>query len=697
MQRKGYLDIEISPDEICTLSGNKISKKNIVTYCSKANANQTPISWINRKDPNDNRKILILYSSIPANIRNKYNLPTTAEMIERCRQQEARRQADAFQMELEFRDTKLKEMIAKAAKEEYLQFVPKYNKAFPGKRDKAIMKAKTEAVIACCIDMKGGYKIKEIHEVYLKTPGIHASLKSLVKFGVKLKQWQAEGIQLVHAYNGKPRPDRVKMTAWHTGKVEQYYAHPNKWGARIIHELLTKDCIEQKKQLVSVETVAKYIAKPAVKNRLAMYRDKAFYNRNVQPSARRLAPVYAGDLYYADGSPSQIPCWNETGTKVISLNIFVVMDVMSKKLTGFDLSENEDRYNWLAAFKMAFNNERIAPFELVYDNASATKTAEFLQLKNDAELKGCRLRPTTKGEPRQKADVERFFGTFQELERLIEMFTGEGIRTKRDNGRIDVEHLSQIQKIKGHYEFKDMVKIITTLIQIYNHTPGENKLSPAQIFEASEKPNTNPLAVEDIAYLFWTYKKIKVANSEVKITIRHNEYYYEVYDHRTALRIDTTQVKVYYDAADLSTVHLFSLKDEYICECRQKLQFHKAQANQTPEDVDKIIKTSAHYAAKKTVARQISEDIARTAMQEDENFLNLAVPYTVAKEKLNQTELNRVLRQVGESKGIDLESVKDYEPAIKAMIVPKEAKESVQERQGKRNIKKATLEVVGTI
>lgn len=700
MKIKGYKDISLSVDELIDLSGNVLKANNIRHYCIKANANPNAKSWLNEPDPNDGRKVLISYKSIPKQTIEKYNLPDVKKLIEQYKHDKAIDKACEIQQRIEFRHEKLENMLNIAANEEYTKYCPKYNKLITHKKEnvkkaKVIELAKIHAVLQCCIDLKADYKIAELHEAYLNT-NIKHSLKSVEKFRQKLLAGERNGINIIHKYAGKAREYLVKMSDWHIGTVEKYYSNPNKYTAKIIHALLTADCQREGKKEVSFDTVAKYISTPEVKNRLSVYRDKAYYRRVVAPSTRRLAPDFAGDLYYADGSPLQIPCWNADQTKQIRLNLFVVMDVKSKKIVGFDLAESEDKHNWLTAFKMAFSAQNILPAELMYDNASATKTSEFKALKDALAVKGCALNPTTKGEPKQKADVERWFNTFQSgYQRLIDGFLGEGIRTKRDNGRIDVEHLTHLQKINGAHTKGQITEIATHLIAMYNAGAGTKKPAPNAVFAESEKPNVQTATAVDIAFLFWTYRELKVSNSEVRITIRHTEYYYEIYEHATALKIDGTKVRVYYDAADPSTVQLFDLNGEPICECRQKIQFKKAKANQTPDDVRQIIKQSKHNEAKKTVAKQLSQAVAAKAMiGHEESFLQSTNPYEVyLKDALNDAETHALINQVENNNGVKFKNnYQPVTPVTPGTTVNKQ--KSLQEKHAKKNIVPATLAVI---
>lgn len=695
MRIEGYKDVILSVDELVELSGGNMSASNIRMYCTRSAANPKAKSWLNHPDPNDGRKILISYKSIPKTTVEKYNLPDVETVKALIRQEKALEQEGQKQLSLEIATGRLQDCINHAVNEEFVKYCPIYYKHFPaaGDRYKVLQYAKTHSVLQCCIDLKPGYTIAELHQAYLRTPGIKVTLKNQVKFGVRLKAWETSPISLIHKAKGKPKTEITKLTDWHIAIIRDLYSHPNKLTNKMIHEMLTAECMKHGKTLISVSSVEKYLSKPEVKNTLSISRDKDYYRRVVQPYTRRKAPVYAADLYYADGSPVQFTCLNELGNKEIRLNLFVVMDVKSKKIVGFDIAESEDKFNWLSAFKMAFGMQMLLPYEMVYDNASATKTSEFQALKDSLLLKGCTLNPAAKGDPKQKADVERWFSTFQSgYQRRIDTYAGEGIRSKRQNGHTDAEHLAHLRKTRGIYTKSQAIEIISELIAAYNAKKNDKGVSPNLVFAESERPHAVKIDAAELAVLFNHHRKLKTTNSEIRLTIRHNEYYYEVYEHDIAFKIDGTTVDVYYDETDLSGVYVYDLQGNFLCYCRQKVAFPKAKANQTKADEMQIIKQSKHNEAKKTVAKQINNKLAAAAMGGIE-MQTLDPLNPVLKESRNDAETQEMLDYVQRATGIKFTN--NYHPAdFKDRPNPNKPQKTIQEKHAKKNIVPATLNVV---
>ncbi|WP_312339525.1 transposase family protein [Sphingobacterium sp.] len=547
----------------------------------------------------------------------------------------------------------------------YIKYVPFYLEQTHLQK-KSIELALQHAYKVTCIELNARrpkIKLKEIFEVQKDLP-YKWIVPSYDKFVEAHKKWRTQGINNIHGSFGKPRIHMRKVTDYVEALIEKYYKHPNQYTIDQITDLVNSEIEKKNLKTIDRSSVSRYVNNPDNKNRLMMYRNSEYFDNKVMPIVRRKDIKMAGDLYYADGTPLQIPCWNESMTKEIRLNLFAVIDVKTKKIVGFDLAESEDRYNVISAIKMAFELEGLVPFELKYDNASATKTEEFNALKDMLELKGCRFTPTKKGNPQEKSQVERLFGSFQtKYQRMIDGFMGEGIRSTRENGRINAEFVNRLRSKNNLYTYESMVVIVTNLINIYNQTKGHQGTSPSEQFAKCEKLRANKIDHSDIAMLFWKHKTIKASRGEVSTTIRHTAYHYTIWDNELKLRLSGQSVKMYYDESDLSTVHLFSLKDEYLCECRQAVMVHEGKAGQTADDVKTLIKVSKHAESIKTTVKKKTAKVRAAGIEEDgDDFLNMLNPYSVQKEKYNNAEGNMLIEYVLDKKNIDRKMIREYSP-----------------------------------
>lgn len=662
------------------------------------NRNGQSDKWLNIPDVKDQRKCLVYLSSIPSNTVKKYNLPSLNDMILKADLEAKAQKLEQTEKAQDLKAFQIASAFESALKKEYVRYAPIYAKYYPLDRQKVTDLSMEHAVRDTCVALNTArpkYKIKEIFNEYTKLPykWINGNYD---RFTQGVKEWRSGKIEVIHGFLGNKRPEVTKLTPFVVGKIEQYYMHPNQYTMAQIYELVKLEIERQGLKSISLGAINNYVNRPEVKNRLAYYRNTEYFNKKVQPFVRRYGVKMAGDLYYADGTPLQIPCWNRGMTRETRLNLYAVVDVMSGKIVGYDLAESEDRYNVLSAIKMAFHMEKVAPFELKYDNASATKTEEFNALKDALFMRGCIFTPTKKGNPKEKAQVERLFGTFQtSFQRMVDGFLGEGIRSRRDNGRINADFVDRLRKRDNLYTYESMEVIVAHLVSFYNQTKRNRKPSPSTMFADCEKKRATAIGMPDIAMLFWNHKTLKVSRGEVATTIRHADYIYEIWDNELKLSLAGQHVKVYYDENDLSTVHLFSQKGEYLCECRQKVLVHEGKAGQTDGDVKALIKQSRHAESIKTTVRNKTNEIRDRAMEAiGDDFMNMMSPFKVAKEKFNNSETNLLLNYVIDHKGIDLGRVTDFEP----INTERERYEAEMKRSGRQKspmaVKNHTISVI---
>lgn len=628
-------------------------------------------AWANFPCPKDKRKRLVQYSSIPKSTVKKYDLPEVKFVLAKIDLDELTERYEAEQKAIFLVDEQIKEVFRNAAEREAVRYHNIYGKLYS---DPKVITARAleHAVCLACVEMNAQFTLKEIQRVYKELP-YKFVVTDYTRFTMAFKRWKAKDFIVKHGLEGRAtnNANAYRLTDFHKAKIEAYRLHPNQYTYEMIHKLLNVDCEMQNEVLISLSSVKKYLNKPENKNRLAYFSNHKYYNREVLPITRRGSIQKPCDLWYGDGTPVQIFCWNRAQTAIIRLNLFIIMDVASGRIMGIDLAESEDKFNHLAALKMALDLNRVAPFEYKYDNASATKTDEFNAVKDKMFLKGTIYTPTKKGNPKEKAQVERFVNTFQSFQRMIDGFIGEGITSKRDNGRINADFLKKCQKKENMYTYESMCKIVAELISIYNAKSIGSKASPNRLFAESEKPRAAKLDATDIALLFWKQKTIKVSRGEVVTTIRHNDYIFDVWQHQTALKLNGTKVKMYYDENDLSSIHLFGLDGGYICECKQKVLVHEGEAGRTEDDTLTLIKQAKHNASIEGIIKTQTNEVIQKGTQDGE--MKLLSPFQVYKDELNEAETDLMFAYMANEKGLDPTKAIDYEPIYTGLETPKNA------------------------
>jgi hypothetical protein len=482
------------------------------------------------------------------------------------------------------------------AEKEYVRFFDLFTgKYYLHNEEKRALAAKRYAILNKCNDLiqSQTYTIAEVFEAY-KSFEV-STITHYNSFLRKIKEFRTIGAtSCTHGRIGEKY--EYKMNPYTNALVFQLLCDPHQFSYSKITEWVnsTLENVNNTQntsfQPISKSTIAGIYG--CNRNEIDYFRvGKARFDVATRPYFPRIKALDAGSLVQMDGSPIQLHCWNhpskwntKEGKKLIRPNLFVLRDAFSGKITGFDMSESEDRYNIIESLKMHVNIHHHLPAELVHDNFSASKTDEFKAIKKALENKGTIVRAAKVGNAQDKGEVERFFGTFQSrFQRLVDGYLGEGIRSKRVNGRISDEFIEKHRKDNGYYGYDEMLKIIAELVAIYNNSIISKKYgtkTPNMLYSESEKKHVKEVSNTDYIQMFWLNKTLKVNKSLLVNEIRGQKYYYEIWDNDLKLQLNGKSVRVYYDENDESEISVFSLEGEYICTCQEKTkQKEKATAS----------------------------------------------------------------------------------------------------------------------
>ena len=543
----------------------------------------------------------------------------------------------------------------------------------PAKREQA---AKRFALLKKCDELIGSasYTKKEIFDTYKEFE--NSAAKHYVSFLRKLKEFKQLGsVSCTHGRIGQKY--EYKVNPFINAAMFQLLCDPHHYSSSQIAEWVNSTTKKQNEKYgtnystISSSTVSHYSL--AYRNEINYYREgKSRFDSKNRSYLPRIDALNAGSLAQMDGSPVQMFCWNhpskweKEGKKLIRLNLFVLRDACTGKITGFDISESEDRFNVLNTLKMSAKLHGHLPAEIVHDNFSATKTDEFKAIMEDFKNKGVIVRAARVGNSQDKGEVERYFGTFQSrFQRLIDGYLGEGIMSKRANGRISKEFLDKCKKENGYYSYDEMMKIIAELVAIYNNSTVSKKSgskTPNQLYRESEKPHVKILKDFEHIQLFWYNKKLKVSRGFIIHEVKKYRYIYEIWENEHKLQLNGKEVRVYYDEKDASEIHVFTLDGEFVCTCTQKIEVHEAAVDRVEGEELNIIKHEAHQNSIYKHIETKHEKRVKASEQYTGQDYEAVVPLTIEKEKLNGSESQALLNHFYDEKRINPNKIDERKP-----------------------------------
>ena len=681
-----------------------ISENSIKKGCLRFR-NKKSQAWENIKDFTDRRKVWIKLDSIPNTTKTKYNIPSSEDLeLQRLNVQREKENIlsdpDALRLTYSFN-------------EEYADFYQLYWDRLAYSQEKQLKYAKTYAQehaywvqmvhITGTLEKTTYGKVSfcfEIHKALLHAGLITllSNVTSLVHFKTKLKTLRKalycgnDGVDVIIHKGLKLRNQGTKIKDFHRGLILAYLQYEQIYAYRVVADLVNHHSELRGYKKISESSIKNLMSTDnKFRTLVDAYRyGKKHFNDNVLPHTVRELPKFPANVWMIDGTPIQFYCHNESRTKIIRLYLFVVIDVCSRKVVGFDIAYSETRFNILNALKLAVMSEGYLPSEIVSDNASANNTEEITDLKEQMTRMGITWRNSKVGNAQDKSYVERFFGVFQTmLCSLSEGYMGEGITSKRH--RPNSEFVQKWAKENGLLLPNEMRSQIAQHIVKYNETSIANRKSPNQIVKELPRPNAIEMDSVKTALMFWSKTSHTVKRGMIKFKVNKIEHIYEIADHEIKLQLQNKKVAVRYNENDLDWIMLFDYNTNLpICECKKSIKIQIAKVDQDEKEVLKIIKSEAKKKSyKQHIDSETSKILDKALNDANIDELELTHPLSIAKNQRNDKESEELLELYysenhisqdeeykREPKPIGIVRKSDYKDAHDLLLTNKSSKKS---------------------
>ena len=515
------------------------------------------------EDPKDKRVKWVRYSSIPSQTFKKYNLPIPEQLLNGIENQ---------------KKTKIEELISKslyhAYEKDYIHYVKFYHGVF-FEKEAIESYAKTHAIFNSMANLKiNGIGVKEIFKVYQEFDDLEFNCKSLKSFYNKLSHFEKEGQRVfIHKSYRKVLTKR-KITDKHINEVEKHFRKMVLLTNKEIHEKVNQWAILNGYSQLSIASIKRIISDPHFQNKNRVFRNgKEWAEKNFEPFRLRLNPEFNGTLWQLDGSRLQIAFLNEKGI-VSYYHLFVVMDVHSRKIIGFSFDKSENHNMVISALKMAIETTGYVPKELLRDNGACFSPKPYKYIEKYMTYLRTYIRKHKVAHPRDKAQVERFFGKFQStIQKEIPGYIGEGVKSRRMEGHVPKEIKDNIDKGIGIHTVKEMDLLIPELIERYNeYSSHENEHCPRLKFEIAKlDPQAFNVFEQDLALMFWEKRKKLIKQSMIILSEgsnREKQFQYIIEDQELRLSLNLTEVSVCFQRTDRSKIKIYDEHDNWIADVK---------------------------------------------------------------------------------------------------------------------------------
>lgn len=284
-----------------------------------------------------------------------------------------------------------------------------------------------------------------------------------------------------------------------------------------------------------------------------------------------------GEVLVADGHTLNFQILHPFTGKPCRMTMIAWYDWASCTVPGFEIMPTENVQCVAAGLRRAILKLGKMPKVAYLDNGKAFKAKIFTDQAIDFEEIGfygmfARLGiETIFAWPynAQSKPIERFFGTFSELERLLPTFTGTSIEDKPAH-MLRNERLHKALHEKKYNGWvptiEEAVKIIEGWFEEYGRRPhrGLKGLAPGDVFEAGKGPGVDEAALR---HMMMSMEMKAVGRNGVSFMGR-NYYDEALYGHKD-------RVVIRYDMEDLSRILIYDASGvKLICEARPVAAVH---------------------------------------------------------------------------------------------------------------------------
>ena len=446
--------------------------------------------------------------------------------------------------------------------------------------------------------------------------------------------------------NAKKFGDDVKH------KAATYYSSGKAYAATQIMKMLHIDCQVNGWKLPSVRTVRNWCMEFARNTELYAQRYGQEKAKKRLPYVSTIQALNPNDQWQADGM--DLPFYTKGEKNFEKLTLFFVVDACSKKIVGYSIDKSENTIMILKAYNDAVSSTNALPYEMVTDNHSYNRTQEGQNFKAETEKLGVHW--TVTHNPQHKSIIERLVKKLNDQYfKLHKGYIGQGIKSRERDAHTSPELKDKYQKSCYWLTDDEIRAIAVMVIDDYNRKADKESVSPAQAYQAKEKPHQVNVNLLSRIGLFTKRNDLKVSRGQITIQRAGNKYEYqlpaEFYE-----QYNTKTVAVHYE--DLDSVYLFDIETgQHITTLTQKPKIHGALANQTEADTQLYYKHTGKLKGVKSKAQKTNINRTTNAAATSPTAFEMMNPLTTPKDVLKEAERMFHVKNRMEDLGIDFNKV----------------------------------------
>lgn len=360
----------------------------------------------------------------------------------------------------------------------------------------------------------------------------------------------------------------------------KFLLHPNKFkvgkAITLTRHILEKRGVENIPSVITFRRFADHYKKVNYAQWVLMREGEKAYHDKVEAYIERdISKIEVGDVIIADGHVLNFQVINPFTGKPTRATLVGFLDWKSTALIGYEIMMTENTQCIASALRNSILNLGLIPKVVYQDNGKAFKAkyfqhtdfdeAGFNGVYSNLGIKSVFAKPYN---ARAKV-IERFFLEFQEeFEKMMISYIGTSIEDKPAwLKRGEKLHKEMHKKLTNNYipTVQEAIRYIDCWIKYHNSKPCPNDSSKTiqEMLNGVQKQEIDKNILNDL-----------MMKTEVR-TINRNGITFLGLHYRSEVLLDLREsVFIRYSLFDLSKIHVYSLKGEFLCVARQVEKVH---------------------------------------------------------------------------------------------------------------------------
>ena len=360
----------------------------------------------------------------------------------------------------------------------------------------------------------------------------------------------------------------------------KFLLHPNKFSVtkaiKLTQHILEKKGVENIPHIITFRRYAEHYKKNNY-SRWILFREgeKAYHDKVEAYIERDISKLEVGDVLIADGHTLNFQVINPFTGKPTRATLVGFLDWKSTALVGYEIMMSENTQCIASALRNAIINLGMIPKVVYQDNGRAFKAKYFQSCDFDEEgfngiyanlgIKSVFAKPYN---ARAKV-IERFFLEFQEeFEKMMPSYIGTSIENKPAwMKRGEKLHRDMHKKLTNNYipTVQELIKYIDCWLDFHNSKPCPNapQISIKQCLNSVQRHQIDKNILNDL-----------MMKTEVRTINKHGITFLGLHYRSDSILGLRDSVYIRYSLFDLTKIHVYSTKGEFLCVARQVEKVH---------------------------------------------------------------------------------------------------------------------------